>query len=157
MMIRKMTLLAVSAGLAGLFMWAGCEDPDDDGGNETVISSFGDTESHRAGNDCMSCHVSGGSGEGWFTVAGTVYETGGTTPYPNTTVRLYTGAGSSGELVITVEVDANGNFYTTETVDWGTGLYPTVSSDNETRSMASVATTGACNSCHSGTAVLALD
>ncbi|MFC1619866.1 hypothetical protein ACFL45_07965 [Candidatus Neomarinimicrobiota bacterium] len=157
MMIRKVRVMTGIVGLAGLFLWAGCEDPNDNNGNETVISSYGDTESHRAGNNCMSCHVSGGSGEGWFKVAGTVYETDGTTPYPNTTVRLYTGAGSSGELVITVEVDGNGNFYTTEAVDWGTGLYPTVSSDNETRSMAIVATTGACNSCHNGTAVLTLD
>ena len=61
-----------------------CDDDDDDdhdGENETVISSFGETESHNEGEDCMLCHRDGGGGEGWFTVAGTVYETDGVTPY----------------------------------------------------------------------------
>jgi hypothetical protein len=154
-MLRKSIVLTAVLSLVPLLMLTGCENENEE--NETVISSYGDTESHRTGNNCMSCHTSGGSGEGRFTVAGTVYQTDGTTPYPNTTVRLYTGAAGSGNLVVTVEVDGNGNFYTTEAVDWGTGLYPTVSSNNETRSMTSIVTTGACNSCHSGTAVLTLD
>ena len=150
-------MLTAVLGLVPSLLLTGCEDENDDDEHETVISSYDDTESHRAGNNCMSCHVSGGDGEGWFTVAGTVYQTDGTTPYPNTTVKLYTGADASGELVITVEVDGNGNFYTTEAVDWGMGLYPNISNDSETRTMSSVVTTGACNSCHSGTAVLTLN
>ena len=154
-MMRKTMLLTAVLGLVPILMLTGCENEENE--DETVISSYGDTESHRAGANCMSCHTAGGSGEGRFTLAGTVYQTDETTVYPNTTVKLYTGADTSGELVITVEVDGKGNFYTTESVDWGTGLYATVSSDNETRNMTGVVTTGACNSCHSGTGVIMLN
>ena len=34
-------------------------DPDDQ-----LISVFGSTESHNTGKACISCHVSGGDGEG---------------------------------------------------------------------------------------------
>ena len=34
----------------------------------------------------MSCHKSGGAGEGWFTIAGTVYDGTKNATYPNATV-----------------------------------------------------------------------
>jgi hypothetical protein len=156
-MHRKTILLTAGLGLIPLLLLTGCENPNEGNEEETVISSYGDTESHHVGANCLSCHTAGGSGEGRFIVAGTVYQADGTTVYPNTTVRLYTGANASGELVITVEVDGNGNFYTTEAVDWGTGLYPSVSSDNETRNMPTPTGSGACNSCHSSMSVIALN
>jgi hypothetical protein len=156
-MLRRTTVLMAVLGLIPILILTGCENGNEGDENETVISGYGDTESHRAGANCLSCHTAGGSGEGRFTIAGTVYQADGTTVYPNTTVKLYTGANASGDLVITVEVDGNGNFYTTEAVDWGAGLYPTVSSDNETRSMSSPTGSGACNSCHSGMSVIALN
>jgi hypothetical protein len=156
-MQKKAIILTAALGLIPILFLTSCTSENDESEDETVISSYGDTESHRAGNNCMSCHTAGGSGEGRFTVAGTVYQADGTTPYPNTTVTLYTGADASGELVITVEVDGKGNFYTTESVDWGTGLYPSVSSDNETLNMPTPTGSGACNSCHSGTAVITVN
>src|SRR6478735_2875906 len=44
--------------------------------------------SHNAGQDCMSCHKSGGGGKGIFTVAGTVYQNGGM-PQTRATVSVY--------------------------------------------------------------------
>jgi hypothetical protein len=68
----------------------------EEGENETKISSYQSDESHHAGENCMNCHRSGGSGEGWFTIAGTVYGGDRTTPYPQATVLLYTGSEGTG-------------------------------------------------------------
>ena len=96
----------------------------------------------------MGCHASGGSGEGWFSVAGTVYDSLKTSTYPNATVRLFTGPNGTGNLELTVEVDALGNFYTTENIDFGNGLYTSVEGNSDIIHMNSIVTTGQCNSCH---------
>lgn len=96
----------------------------------------------------MSCHTSGGSGEGWFNIAGTVYDSLKTSTLPNATVRLYTGLNGTGSLKITVEVDALGNFYTTENIEFGGGLYTSVEGNSDIKYMHPVITTGQCNSCH---------
>jgi len=127
-----------------------CEnDGDENGGNKDMSSSFNENESHNAGQNCMSCHKSGGEGEGWFTVAGTVYNASKTAVYPNATVKLYTGPDGTGTLVKTIEVDGKGNFYTTADVNFGSGLYTTVTgtTGNVSKMGASI-TTGQCNSCH---------
>jgi hypothetical protein len=116
--------------------------------NEQKISAFGSTESHNTGQGCISCHVSGGDGEGWFSVAGTVYDSLITTPYPNATIELYTEPGGTGLLAYTVQADALGNFYTTENIDLGNGLYPAVKGSKVTKYMQSTITAGDCNGCH---------
>ncbi len=99
----------------------------------------------------MNCHKEGGDGEGLFTVAGTVYHADQTTPYPNAVVILSTV--SSHSIAAAIEVDAKGNFYTTE-VDWAGGLNASVADDmTASGSMISILTNGACNSCHDGTTV----
>ena len=104
-----------------------CENDDDDNeGNNGMSSGYNDNESHNAGQNCMSCHNSGGKGEGTFTVAGTVYNASGKAVSPNATVKLDTGPNGTGSLVKTIEVDGKGNFYTTNSIDYGTGLYVTV-------------------------------
>jgi hypothetical protein len=45
-------------------------------------------------------------------------------------------------------VDAFGNFYTTENIDFGNGLYASVEGNSSTKNMVSSITTGQCNSCH---------
>lgn len=104
------------------------------------------------GQNCMNCHRSGGQGEGWFNVAGTVYNATATQNVPNATVYLYTGPNGTGTLKYTVEVDAKGNFFTTEAIDFGTGLYPAIQGNTTTQYMSTSITTGACNSCHTGIA-----
>jgi hypothetical protein len=116
--------------------------------NETKISKYNETESHNQGQNCMACHFSGGKGEGYFNVAGTVYDSTLTAYKPNTTVYLYTQQNAQGDLKYTIQVDGLGNFYTTEVIDFGNGLYPVIKSNSGERHMSSPITTGACNSCH---------
>lgn len=139
------------AGMVLLFVFMACEDENESGENsgETMISRFNETESHNAGQNCMNCHKQGGSGEGIFTVGGTIYNSARTAVYPNATVKLYTGPNGTGTLVKTIEVDGKGNFYTTETIAFGTGLYPTVTgTTGSVSAMGPSITTGQCYSCH---------
>ena len=99
----------------------------------------------------MDCHNKNGQGKGWFVVAGTVYDTlfPNNQINPNATVYLYSQYGGKGALVATIEGDAKGNFYTTEKIDFGTGLYPKlVSSKGKIKYMNAAVTQGACNGCH---------
>lgn len=101
------------------------------------------------GQNCMDCHKQGGDGEGWFTAAGTVYDSADKAPLPNGIVKLYSGRNATGSVVATIQVDAKGNFYTTEKIDFAPGLHPVVS-DQATKTvyMADSTTSGSCNSCH---------
>ncbi len=126
----------------------GCdsEGSEDD---ELMVSRFGDTESHNAGENCMTCHRTGGRGEGVFVVAGTVYREDGTTVNPGATVRLL--SDPDGAVLMTIEVDARGNFYTTESLPFGDGVLAEVVSGSETRTMMTPITQGACSACHGDT------
>ncbi len=121
------------------------------GGGETMESSYNDDESHKNGQNCMNCHKSGGPGEGWFNVAGSVYDTSKENPYPNATIRLYTEPNGGGDLVKTIEVDDEGNFYSTADINFGNGLYTLVEGSSSTKHMLSAVTIGTCNSCHGNT------
>lgn len=116
--------------------------------NETKISSYNDLESHNMGQNCMSCHKQGGAGEGWFTAAGTVYDSLKLNTYPNATVKLYTEPNGNGSLKQTIQVDGKGNFYTTNNIDFGSGLFPVVEGNTTTKYMNSSISMGQCNSCH---------
>lgn len=144
--MRTTTVVLSIVLLAGFTLGTSCENEENE--NETVISSFNSDESHKDGQDCMNCHVAGGEGEGWFTVAGTVYDSTGNSTIPGSSVYLYSGPGGTGELVATVETDLKGNFYTTEDLDFGNGLYTRVTGETSTTDMMSKIMTGSCNSCH---------
>ena len=116
-----------------IMMMVACTEKSDDqtkdnneGKNVTKISTHNDTNSHRVGEDCISCHASGETGIGWFTASGTVYKSDKTTAYPNGTVKLYSAANQGGTLVKSIQVDGLGNFYTTESISFSSGLYPAV-------------------------------
>lgn len=116
-------------------------------GSET--STYSNTSSHNVGTACMNCHNSGGSNQFWWTVAGTVFKPDSTSLNSNSTVYLFTGTNGTGNLILTLPVDAKGNFYTTSSVSFGSGFYPEVkSSSGEIRYMQSSTTNGNCNSCH---------
>jgi len=52
-------------------------------------------------------------------------------------------------MIATIEVDASGNFFTTESVDFSGGLYPSViSTSGQSSYMSASVNTGDCNSCH---------
>lgn len=116
--------------------------------NEAKISSNGTSRSHHTGQNCISCHSQNGSGEGWFIVAGTVYDQAKINTYANITVRLYTGVNGTGTLMYTIQGDALGNFYTTENISFGTGLYASVHGSAAPKYMTAAITSGQCNSCH---------
>jgi len=130
------------------FMLSACDENE----NETVVSAVQGTNSHRTGKNCMSCHKSGGEGEGWFVVAGTVYKADLVTVQPDGYVNLYTGANGSGTLKATIAVDGKGNFFTTNSIDFTGGLYTTVTGKSGNVSyMNSPVTDGKCNTCHGST------
>ncbi len=112
--------------------------------------------SHNPGQDCLSCHRAGGSGaaKAIFTLAGTVYKTGGAAQ-TQATVKLFIHATNT--LSISLRTDSLGNFYTTRAV---TGLFVAggpfvtgvdvaidgpVASDTK---MEGLVTNGSCNACH---------
>ena len=130
------------------FLLVSCENEDDDDGDEKMVSKYNEMESHKMGQNCMTCHKSGGEGEGWFNLAGTVYDSEKTLTYPNTTVKLYDTPNGGGSLIGTIEVDGLGNFYTTDNIDFENGLYVSVTGDNTTEHMINPVITGQCNSCH---------
>ena len=125
-----------------------CDDDDETDGNEDMVSYYNETESHKMGQNCMNCHKPGGEGEGWFNLAGTVYDSEKITTYPNATVKLYSEPNGAGILIETIQVDGLGNFYTTDNIDFENGLYVSVSGDNATEHMVSPIFSGQCNSCH---------
>ncbi len=113
------------------------------GGSPATPSAPGtpSTSSHNAGRDCLECHG--------FSVAGTIYRDDGAIPYPGATVRLTSEASGAGEVLISLVTDRSGNFYTTQSVDWGRGPYADVTDSAGTlRPMETPLSGGACNSCH---------
>lgn len=138
-------IIAIAFSFTMIIITSSCEK---EGGNKTKISTYGSSESHKAGQNCMSCHQQGGSGEGWFTAAGTVYDSQLNDTYENATVKLYTGPNGTGALKHTIQVDKKGNFYTTELMDFSEGFYTLVEGDVTTNHMISKISNGQCNSCH---------
>jgi hypothetical protein len=97
--------------------------------------------SHNAGQDCLRCHRD-------FGVAGTVYRADGSA-YSGATVRLTTAASGGGSVILSVTTDASGNFHTSQSVGFGSGLFADVAgTGGARRSMEAAVTSGACNSCH---------
>ena len=141
----KFTYIVFSLIISLIIVLQACEK---EGENETKISSFNSKKSHNMGQNCMNCHKDGGEGEGWFQLAGTIYDSLKVNTNPNTTVNLFTGPNGTGTLKYTLQVDGLGNFYTTAAADFATGLYPAVVGKNSTKYMSSITTSGQCNSCH---------
>lgn len=118
--------------------------------DETVISSSGSSKSHNMGKNCLSCHRSGGSGEGIFTAAGTVYDSLNISTMKNGKINLY--LSDMQTLVKSIPIDSKGNFYTTESIDLSKGIYAVIIADNGfRRQMPDSLSNGQCNNCHDGT------
>lgn len=141
--MRRLILTLPALCVMMMVAMLSCEE-----GNETMISTYDSDESHKAGQNCMNCHTKGGEGEGWFEVAGTVYDSSGTSTYPNATVKFYSGPNGTGTLQYTLQVDARGNFYSTEEMNAPGGLYVSVQGDLQTNHMLSILDSRNCNSCH---------
>ena len=143
---RVLTILIMMTSF--LFVNSSCDKDDD--GNEKMQSNYNGDESHNTGQNCMNCHLQGGDGEGWFIIAGSVYDSLKTSSYPNSLINLYGGPNGTGGLVAAIEVDGLGNFYTTNEINFGNGLYTSASGNTSTEHMNMPITSGHCNSCHGG-------
>lgn len=157
-------LLAFVPALSG----CGGEDPDDIEEEEILpgdprferdpalnvanISAAGEARSHNMGLNCMGCHQTHGPGRGLFTAAGTLYGPNGAPLPGGGSIELRTGPQGGGELALALEVDANGNFFTTETLPFpDESLFPFVrAADGGTAFMPFPTISGACNHCHTG-------
>jgi len=130
--------------LGFLVLFIACEEE-----NESMVSLNFSTESHNTGQNCMLCHKEGGGGEGWFMTAGTVYDSTQQNISSNGNVLFSSNYDVSDELISEIEVDAKGNFYSTESINYGQTVYVGVRSVNGiVKRMQSAVNTGACNSCH---------
>ena len=122
---------------------------DKEGCGETVISKNMQTESHKTGQDCMNCHQDGEGGEGCFMVAGSVYDSLQISPQANGYLILTVNPASPTVPWFVVEIDANGNFFTTENINWGDGLFAMIEgASGDVRVMNDPITSGDCNNCH---------
>lgn len=139
-------------------IFAGCSHYDElqKNGKESKANS---SESHNAGQNCMTCHNGGQFDEavregGWWNIAGTVYKSGGATASEGT-VELWTGPGRTGSFVYKLPIDAKGNFYTSKVVDFKGGFYPVLldKDGNVKKKMDDKTSIGACSSCHGVTEV----
>ena len=138
--MNKRSFLFIAASICFIMVIASCEKEE----NETLISSHNSNESHNMGQDCMECQK-GGGGEGWFVVAGTVYDSLKQNTIPNTTIELRSEPNGAGTLKYTLQGDPKGNFYTTENIDFGNGLYTLMKSSQSIKYMNGSITTGRCN------------
>jgi hypothetical protein len=125
--------------LVGTGLWISCDKEGDDDD---------DLANHNVGNDCLMCHKTNGGGDGVFTAGGTVWKTGTTIGATGAKVELFASPGATGTPVVTMTTQVGGNFYTKSSINFGTGLYAKVSTENGSSTMITPVTTGACNSCH---------
>ncbi|WP_437782099.1 carboxypeptidase-like regulatory domain-containing protein [Sorangium sp. So ce1097] len=118
--------------------------------NVDNISAAEEKRSHNMGQNCMGCHQPHGPGKGLFTAAGTVYAPSGA-PVSGGTVELRTAARGEGDLVLSVTIDGNGNFFTTEPLpfpDEELFIFLRAPAGGGTNSMPFSTISGACNLCH---------
>ncbi|MEM7162294.1 MAG: hypothetical protein AAF487_07610 [Bacteroidota bacterium] len=108
------------------------------------ISGHNKSESHNKGLNCMTCHYSEGQAvEGIYSLAGSAF---GNTQ--NADVELYASSSASEPFHI-IEIDQFGNFYTTEPIEFGDGLFVAVRAENGDISfMQDPIMNGQCNLCH---------
>ncbi len=141
-------LLAAALTLSSAICMLSCRR---EGRNTVAISQNNDRRSHNNGALCQNCHKKGGdgAGAGWFVVAGSGFLPDLITPNANGRIVLYKGQNGTGQAVATIPVDALGNFYSTESIDFANGLYPAFEGAGGTvKYMGQVTRVGSCNGCH---------
>ena len=126
----------------GIWM-VSCDKQD----NETNISSHSEDESHYTGDNCMNCHYQAGPGEGWYSIAGSVF---GNYQNDDYTVRVFDAL--TQDQLASVEIDQLGNLFTTAPIDFNNGITVDIinSSGNVVKVMSTIVTNGQCNLCHDG-------
>ena len=122
-----------------------------------LTSAPGDTKSHENGANCMACHSAASdsaetAGPGLFTVAASLWSGTPDDLAPlveGASIQLRTEAFGGGDLIAEYPVDANGNVYTTDAIDFfGAPVFPHVVRGDNVISMPFPTNSGACNLCH---------
>ncbi|MBE0649164.1 MAG: hypothetical protein IH596_15435 [Bacteroidales bacterium] len=145
----KPTRYIVTIAAVLLLFYSGCSKNEDPSPSTAVYSVNGGTTSHNNGQICLSCHKAGGTGTYNFIIAGSVFKPNLSTPSPNGVLYFWSKPGGTGELVATLQVDANGNFFTTSSLLPAEGAYPQMNGvSGSVKAMPIPAFTGDCNSCH---------
>jgi hypothetical protein len=113
--------------------------------NETESEDNGQSgTSHNVGKNCLSCHG--------FSAAGSVYNKALTSIYSGATIKLTSQANGAGTVLATITVDGSGNFHSSNSISFGSGIYAGVTGSNGTITyMVSAIKNGGCNSCHGST------
>ena len=133
--MKKLLALLVFGLAIGFFA---CEEEDEDevGGQSSAMGT-----SHNTGKNCMGCHQ--------FTAAGSVYNKALTSAFQGASVKLTSQPNGAGTVIGTFTTNKSGSFYTSSPINFGTGVYVSVTgSSGNVKHMASAITSGACNSCH---------
>ena len=116
---------------------------------ETNVSTAS-RSSHNRGLDCATCHRSGQSGRGCFTVCGSSFQKDTVTPMQNAVMVLFS-KDENGIIIGAskpIPLDKSGNFYTTESTSFA-GKYPAIIQNGDTSIMLEPLTNNAsCNKCH---------
>ena len=127
------------------FLFISCQK-----GSGTASSKYGQHKSHNHGRACFHCHGTGGDNEFWWKVGGSIYKPDLTSYNPNGTVYFYNGTGQQGALVKTLEVDGNGNIFTSETMPADSLYIGLQSSSGNVKYMPDKTNDFNCNGCHDG-------
>lgn len=129
-----LTILAIAA-----IVISSCSDDE-----STSDNSLSGSSTHNTGKNCMGCHS--------FKVAGSVYDSKFSAAYKNAIIKLTTESAGQGTLLATLTSDATGNYFTKNSLNFGTGVYVSITgTSGTTLYMDAAITSGACNSCHNGT------
>jgi hypothetical protein len=141
------TIIFVSFGLGVIMLFfMSCEKENNC--HEENNSASGENESHNFGMNCMNCHTSGGEGEGCFIAAGSAVDSNLLSHLTGGMVKFYTEPNGAGTMKYSIPIDANGNFFSTESISVS-GLFPSITGPSGLEYfMSSSPASGACNSCH---------
>jgi hypothetical protein len=143
-----MFVLAILVFISVSLFFSGCS-----GNNSTSPSNSTTVTGHNVGQNCLTCHVSGGqSSENVFTLGGTIFkDAAGNTISPGTVVDFFSGPNGTGTLLFSLVADSSGNIHSSQAINFTAGIYPAIVMPGGTmRYMPQVAKQGSCNStgCH---------
>jgi hypothetical protein len=132
----KKLLSILVFGMAIVFFACEEENEDEVGGQSSAMGT-----SHNTGKNCMGCHK--------FTAAGSAYNKALTSAFQGATVKLTTQPNGAGTAIGSFTTNKSGSFYTSSSINFGSGVYVSVTGTSGTvKYMTSAITSGACNSCH---------
>lgn len=149
---KQWILTTLCIGAFSILFLSNCEPDKPDTKDVPNESMVEERRSHNMGKNCLTCHYPNGPGKGRFSVCGTVFDSTENTGSPDGKVILYSGPNSTGTTLMTIDIDGNGNFFTTRSVDLSGGVYPTIQNKSGSKKIHMQISTisGGCNSCHDG-------